>query len=46
MKILITGVLGVIGSKLEEVLLSSGHDVFGIDLLRFGNNWINRDLKN
>ena len=33
MKILITGVLGVIGSKLEEVLLSSGHDVFGIDLL-------------
>ena len=33
MKILITGVLGVVGSKLEEVLLQRGHKVFGVDLL-------------
>ena len=33
MKILITGVLGVVGSKLEEVLLQRGHNVFGVDLL-------------
>ncbi len=33
MKILITGVLGVIGSKLEEILKIRGHDVFGVDLL-------------
>jgi dTDP-glucose 4,6-dehydratase len=33
MKILVTGVLGVVGSKLEEILLSKGHTVFGIDLL-------------
>ena len=32
MKILITGVLGVVGSKLEEILLSRGHKVFGVDL--------------
>jgi dTDP-glucose 4,6-dehydratase len=32
MKILITGVLGVVGSKLEKVLLSKGYDVFGVDL--------------
>jgi len=32
MKILITGVLGVVGSKLEEILLSRGHKVFGLDL--------------
>ncbi len=32
MKILITGVRGVIGSKLEEILLAKGHKVFGIDL--------------
>ena len=32
MKILITGVLGVVGSKLEEALLRRGHSVFGIDL--------------
>jgi dTDP-glucose 4,6-dehydratase len=32
MKILITGVKGVIGSKLEEVLLKRGHKVFGVDL--------------
>ena len=33
MKILVTGVRGVIGSKVEEVLLGRGHDVFGVDLL-------------
>jgi len=32
MKILVTGVLGVIGSKLEEILKIRGHDVFGVDL--------------
>lgn len=33
MKVLITGVAGVVGSKLEKVLLKRGHDVFGIDLM-------------
>ena len=33
MKILITGVLGVVGSKLEHILKERGHDVFGIDLM-------------
>tara|TARA_B100000287_G_scaffold2289_1_gene2265 strand:- start:862 stop:1809 length:948 start_codon:yes stop_codon:yes gene_type:complete len=32
MKILVTGVLGVIGSKLEEILTIRGHEVFGVDL--------------
>ena len=32
MKILVTGVLGVIGSKLEEILKIRGHQVFGVDL--------------
>jgi dTDP-glucose 4,6-dehydratase len=32
MKILITGVLGVIGSKLEEILKIKGYKVYGIDL--------------
>ena len=32
MKILITGVRGVIGKKLEEILLSRKHEVFGVDL--------------
>jgi dTDP-glucose 4,6-dehydratase len=32
MKILITGVLGVVGSKLEEVLITKGHELFGVDL--------------
>jgi len=31
-KILITGILGVVGSKLEEILLERGHEVFGVDL--------------
>ena len=34
MKILITGVLGVVGSKLEEVLIQRGHKVFGVDLMQ------------
>ena len=33
MKVLITGVLGVVGEKLEEVLKTRGHSVFGIDLM-------------
>jgi dTDP-glucose 4,6-dehydratase len=33
MKVLITGVEGVVGSKLKEVLIKKGHSVFGIDLL-------------
>ena len=33
MKILVTGVLGVVGSKLEEVLKNRGHKVFGVDLM-------------
>lgn len=32
MKILITGILGVIGSKLKDELIINGHDVFGLDL--------------
>ena len=32
MKILITGVLGTVGSILKEKLLSKGHNVFGLDL--------------
>jgi dTDP-glucose 4,6-dehydratase len=32
MKVLITGIKGVVGSKLSEVLKKKGHDVFGVDL--------------
>ena len=32
-KILITGVNGVVGSKLEKLLMSRGHIVFGVDLM-------------
>ena len=32
MRVLITGVQGVIGSKLQEVLIEKGHSVFGVDL--------------
>jgi dTDP-glucose 4,6-dehydratase len=31
-KILVTGVKGVVGSKLSEILQKKGHDVFGVDL--------------
>jgi dTDP-glucose 4,6-dehydratase len=31
-KVLITGVQGVVGSKLESELISKGYDVFGVDL--------------
>ena len=37
MKILITGVAGLIGSHLADTLLDDGHNVFGIDNLQFGN---------
>ena len=39
MKILITGVLGVIGSKLEEILKIRGHEVFGVDLFHTSRNY-------
>jgi dTDP-glucose 4,6-dehydratase len=39
MKILITGVLGVVGEKLEEVLKLKGHDVFGVDLYHTNKNY-------
>lgn len=39
MKILITGVLGVVGSKLEEVLTKRGHKVFGVDLTHQPKNY-------
>ena len=32
MKILITGVLGVIGQKLRLILEKKGHEIFGVDL--------------
>ena len=32
MKVLVTGVKGVVGSKLAEILNEKGHEVFGIDL--------------
>ena len=32
MKVLVTGVKGVVGSKLREVLKLKGHSVFGVDL--------------
>lgn len=39
MKILITGVLGVVGSKLEKILLEKGHNVFGVDLYHTHKNY-------
>jgi len=39
MKILVTGVLGVIGSKLEEILKIRGHQVFGVDLYHTNRNY-------
>lgn len=32
MKVLVTGIKGVVGSKLAEVLVDKGHQVFGVDL--------------
>ena len=32
MKILVTGVLGTVGSILKQKLIENGHDVFGVDL--------------
>ncbi|KKN36894.1 hypothetical protein LCGC14_0769040 [marine sediment metagenome] len=37
MRILITGVAGLLGSHLADGLLMRGHDVFGIDNLSFGS---------
>ena len=37
MKIMVTGVCGLIGSHLTDELLSRGHQVIGIDNLSFGN---------
>ena len=37
MKIMITGVCGLIGSHLADELLSQGHNVLGVDDLSFGN---------
>ncbi len=39
MKILVTGVAGVIGSKLEEILKIRGHKVFGVDLYHTDRNY-------
>ena len=47
MKILITGVCGLIGSHLTDELLSIGHEVIGLDNLSFGNkNNIKQALTN
>ena len=37
MKIMITGVCGLIGSHLADELISKGHEVVGFDNLSFGN---------
>ena len=37
MKIMITGVCGLIGSHLADDLLSRGHQVIGVDNLSFGS---------
>ena len=39
MKILITGSLGVVGQKLEAMLLKNDHEVFGIDLYHTNRNY-------
>ena len=36
MKIMITGVCGLIGSHLADELISKGHEVVGFDNLSFG----------
>lgn len=36
MKVLITGVAGLMGSHLAEKLISNGHDVYGVDNLSIG----------
>ena len=40
-KILITGVAGFIGSKLATELVNLGHEVTGIDLLKYDKSSIN-----
>jgi GDP-D-mannose dehydratase len=39
MKILITGVLGVVGSKLEEILVAKNYNIFGINLFHVNKNY-------
>ena len=47
MKILVTGVCGLIGSHLTDELLAKGHQVIGVDNLSFGNiNNISKASKN
>jgi len=47
MKIMVTGVCGLIGSHLTDELLSIGHEVIGLDNLSFGNkNNIKQALTN
>ena len=47
MKILVTGVCGLIGSHLADELLARGHQVIGVDNLSFGNmNNISEASKN
>ena len=40
-RILITGVAGFIGSKLATELLNLGHEVTGLDILKYDNSSIN-----
>ena len=37
MKYLITGVAGMIGSHLSEIIIQNGHSIIGIDNLQVGN---------
>lgn len=39
MNILVTGILGVIGSKVSEILKNKGHNVFGVDLYHTNENY-------
>lgn len=39
MKILLTGVKGVVGTKLEKDLQAKGHEVFGVDLYHTESNY-------
>jgi nucleoside-diphosphate-sugar epimerase len=39
LKILVTGCLGVIGSKVSEIFRQKGHIVFGCDLMHTNENY-------
>ena len=45
MKILITGVAGMLGSHLAEILTNKNHEVYGIDNLSIGKKK-NIEIKN